>query len=154
MRKFFLSFFLLLACATRSQIVLGNLGNHEAYTHASSVSSQQNCPFCAIVGTKDHSQIILEWKDVVAIRKKRPVSGVDFLIIPKEHISNLNGTDPQKAGQLFEQMLELIQFLTKDAENKDFTLVFNNGQTANQSVFHMHMHVISRHAQSGWQYVS
>jgi diadenosine tetraphosphate (Ap4A) HIT family hydrolase len=107
-----------------------------------------SCPFCQIAGGKNKHQAIKEGKNVIAIKKQRPIMyGQNFLVLPKEHYVNLIETDPKKAGELFTEMIEIVQELSaagkREGGTGHFTLTFNNGSSSAQSVFHMHMHVTS-----------
>jgi len=115
---------------------------HETLQNA--LSEKSDCPFCNIVAHDMQNQIIKEGPDVMAIRKNRTTSGVDFLMIPKEHIVNLKSYDPQKAEQLFGQMISIVQELAKQSQQTgEFTLTINNGAASYQTVFHWHVHVKS-----------
>jgi histidine triad (HIT) family protein len=133
-------FIIALALIAATGIIFGLF--HENIQNA--LSAKSDCPFCKIVANDTQNQIIKEGADVMAIKKNRQTSRVDFLIIPKEHIINLKNCDPKKAGELFGKMMTIVQELArKSQQTGEFTLMINNGQASGQSVFHWHMHVKS-----------
>ncbi len=121
-------------------------------TQECSIKSVTNCPFCQIANGKNKHQVIKEGKNVIAIRKNHPVVyGQNFLVIPKEHHVNLIETDAKKAGEIFAEMIEMIQELSKNGKTGHFTIVMNNGSQSAQTVFHMHMHVKSPDSDWGFK---
>jgi diadenosine tetraphosphate (Ap4A) HIT family hydrolase len=77
--------------------------------------------------------VIYETQDVVVIKKRRHVTHVDCLIIPKKHITNLftwNERDPYDAS-IINHIMEVARHLsTMITGEGHFTLVNNNGVDA------------------------
>lgn len=114
----------------------------------SAIKPVSSCPFCQIAGGQNKNQVIRTGENVMAIRKRRPIMyGQNFLVIPKNHHVNLIETDAEKSGELFAEIIELVQELAAEGKRNGgtghFTLTFNNGASSAQSVFHMHAHVTS-----------
>jgi histidine triad (HIT) family protein len=108
------------------------------------VSSDHNCIFCKIIDKKIPSRIIHEDDVSLAFMDINPQAPFHALIVPKKHITdilNMQGSDKEQVGHLF--------FIAKNiaSQNKldrnGFRLVINNGSGAGQTVFHIHLHLLS-----------
>lgn len=101
-----------------------------------------NCLFCRMISGEIKAKVEYEDEDLYAIHDINPQAPVHILIIPKKHIekiSDLEASDVENAGKL-------ICGAKKIAAAKkwnDYRLVFNNGPEAGQSVFHVHLHLLS-----------
>jgi histidine triad (HIT) family protein len=103
----------------------------------------QSCIFCRIINKEIPSKFIAENEYCIVINDIAPRAPIHYLIIPKKHIANLHAAEPSDA-QLLGQVLLMAQEVAQTLpEPKAFQLVFNNGQQAGQSVFHLHAHLIS-----------
>lgn len=80
---------------------------------------------------------------VLAFDDVAPQAPVHVLIIPKEPLVNLND-----ASDKYEALLGHILVVAKKVaelkgiDKSGYRVVMNNGAGANQSVFHMHLHVL------------
>ena len=104
------------------------------------------CDFCTIINTKSHPQIIAEHNSVMAIKKLRPVNHVNFLIIPKTHYKNLTTMNAQEIVEFFKDACELLEQLRNKRNataSGQYTIHINNGELSAQTMFHLHMHVMS-----------
>jgi len=99
------------------------------------------CPFCKI----KNSIVIAENKTVYAIRDSSPVSLNHMIIIPKRHCLDYFEMTSQErcdAHKLIETLKDRI--LENDPLVKGFNIGVNCGETAGQTVFHTHIHLIPR----------
>ena len=105
------------------------------------------CVFCRIVRKEVPSQPIYEDHDLVAFPDIRPVAPVHVLIVPKEHMVNLNDVGKQDAG-LLGRMLRLSARIAneKGIAESGYRIVINNGDDGGQVVPHLHLHLIGGRA--------
>ena len=100
-----------------------------------------NCLFCKIINGDIPSDKLYEDDDVFVFRDIAPQAPVHFLVIPKKHISG-----PCEVAEADEQLMgKLIRVADRVAGQEGvshYRLVFNNGEEAGQTVFHIHMHVL------------
>jgi len=100
-----------------------------------------NCLFCKIVRGEIPADILYEDDDLLAFRDISPQAPVHFLVIPKKHVSgpsSVEANDEQLIGRLMRKGAEIAK-----KEGADhFRVVFNNGEQAGQTVFHIHMHIL------------
>lgn len=105
------------------------------------------CVFCRIVRKEEPSQPIYEDHDLVAFPDIRPVAPVHVVIVPKEHMVNLNDVGKQDAG-LLGRMLRLSARIAneKGIAESGYRIVINNGDDGGQVVPHLHLHLIGGRA--------
>ena len=103
----------------------------------------RECVFCNILKTDRYHQIIDQNKHVTAIKKSRERFRVDFLIIPNYHVVNMK--DLNTSTNTLNEIVKMANKLSKQTKTGcgDYSVHFNNGPNANQSVFHMHAHIKS-----------
>lgn len=99
------------------------------------------CLFCEI----PHDRIILENELAYAIRDAFPVSSLHSLVIPKRHIETFFDLYQPERNAIF----QLVDQLKGDIEKTDplvsgFNIGMNSGQSAGQTIFHCHVHLIPR----------
>jgi len=101
------------------------------------------CVFCRIVRKEIPSQPLYEDHDVVAFPDKNPVAPVHVLIVPKEHMINLNDAGPKDAA-LLGKMLRLAARIANDrgVAESGYRVVINNGDDGRQVIQHLHIHLI------------
>lgn len=101
------------------------------------------CIFCRIARKEVPSQPVYEDHDLVAFPDIRPVAPVHVLIVPKEHMVNLNDVGKNDAG-LLGKMLRLSAKIANDKgiAESGYRVVINNGEEGGQVVPHLHLHLI------------
>lgn len=105
------------------------------------------CIFCRIVRKEVPSHPVYEDHDMVAFPDINPVAPVHVLIVPKEHMINLNDAGP-KDVTLLGKMLRLAARIANDkgVAESGYRVVINNGDDGGQVVQHLHIHLIGGRA--------
>ena len=101
------------------------------------------CLFCKIANGDIPVDLIGESEHSVAFKDIHPRQPMHFLVVPKEHHSDV--ADLALANP--EALTDLIQLgvkLAKVHSDGSFRLQFNTGAGAGQTVFHAHGHFMSR----------
>lgn len=101
-----------------------------------------DCLFCKIIAGEIPSNKLYEDNLCYAFYDIDPQAPTHFLVIPKAHIaavSEVNEENEAIAGHL----LSVIAKLTKQLGLDAYRVVSNIGESAGQSVFHLHFHVLS-----------
>lgn len=101
-----------------------------------------NCVFCLIVESKIPAEKVFETEDILVIKDINPKAPVHNLIVPKKHLEDFRSFDSSHSNVMVDMLLA-----TKELSNmlggKDFKLIVNNGYSAGQRVFHVHMHFLA-----------
>lgn len=108
------------------------------------MKSDLNCIFCKIIEKSIPSKIIHDDDYVTAFEDSKPQTPIHLLIVPKKHIMDINSitlSDRELIGHLF-YVAKLIAS-QKKLDRNGYRLVINNGVDAGQSVFHIHLHLMS-----------
>jgi histidine triad (HIT) family protein len=105
------------------------------------------CIFCRIAAHEAAAVELWREGDVLAIMDRAPRNPGHVLVIPAAHAENLLDVPPRT----LEQMATLAQRVARairatDLRAEGIQLQMNTGAAAGQSVFHAHLHVISRFA--------
>ena len=99
--------------------------------------------FQKIIDKELPADIVYEDDSCLAFKDINPVAPIHILLIPKkriEKISDSNTDDKELLGHLF----LVAGNIARDLGIEDaFRLVVNNGAGAQQTVFHLHIHLIA-----------
>ena len=120
-----------------------NSSNDRVSIPSHSQITVQNCLFCKIVAGIEPSKIIAQNDDVIVFESIRPRYPSHWLIIPKKHIQDLKSAtsaDIELLGKLLKAAGDLGDQLQ---EPKAFNIAINEGASAGQTVFHLHLHFYS-----------
>jgi histidine triad (HIT) family protein len=98
--------------------------------------------FSKIIAKKIPAKFLHEDERFIAIHDVNPQAPVHVLVIPKKAIATLNDLSPADA-ELVGGMFTLAAQLMKKLGYNDYRTVFNCGRGAQQTVFHLHLHVLA-----------
>jgi ATP adenylyltransferase len=102
---------------------------------------EPGCPFCEM----PKYQLIAGTELAYAVRDAFPVTPLHTLVIPKRHTQSyfeLGRAELNACRRLLEQEKEAIE--RQDVSVEGFNVGVNEGETAGQTVFHCHLHLIPR----------
>ena len=98
--------------------------------------------FTRIIARQIPAKIAFEDDRYVVIHDINPQAPVHVLVIPKNVIATLNDLSPDDA-ELVGGMFLVAKQVMNGLGHKDYRTVFNCGRGAQQSVFHIHLHVLA-----------
>ncbi|MGN0666913.1 MAG: histidine triad nucleotide-binding protein [Huintestinicola sp.] len=103
----------------------------------------EDCLFCKIIKGDIPSSKVYEDELCYAFKDIAPTAPVHILVIPKEHIASAAEITPENSA-VVAHIFEVIAKLAKELDMKDgFRVVSNCGDSAGQTVKHLHFHVLS-----------
>lgn len=105
----------------------------------------ENCIFCKIANGEIPSATLYEDDDFRIILDLGPASRGHALLLPKEHYENLYMLPDELAAKALPVAKKMITKLTEVLGCDGYNVVQNNDETAGQTVFHFHMHLIPRY---------
>jgi histidine triad (HIT) family protein len=109
-------------------------------------TQQQDCLFCRIVAGEIPATVVKKRERVLAFQDVNPQAPTHVLVIPRAHHRNvaaLADADPAALADLVTLAAEVAQDAGTEAGPVNYRLVFNTGEQAGQSVFHVHGHVLA-----------
>ncbi|MGC2997266.1 HIT family protein [Streptomyces sp. G35A] len=103
------------------------------------------CVFCGIVSGRVPASRVYEDELVLSFMDIHPAAPGDLLVIPKKHAAGLEDIDEALMAHLFRVVHLLTQALRRSGLPCEGVNVFlADGEAANQTVFHLHVHVFPR----------
>lgn len=105
--------------------------------------SMENCIFCKIARGEIKTDAVYENDRIIAFKDLNPASPVHILIIPKVHISGVMALEDADKGLVGEIFLVARSLAEEFGIAEDgFRVVVNSGESAGQSVLHLHFHLL------------
>lgn len=101
-----------------------------------------SCLFCRIVAGEVPADLVAETADTIAFRDIGPQAPTHLLVIPRAHhvdVGAMAAADPGLAGRL---LADAAAAAAQEGLSDGWRLVFNTGRDGQQSVFHVHGHVL------------
>jgi histidine triad (HIT) family protein len=102
-----------------------------------------SCLFCEIVAGRIPARVAFQDDEILAFHDINPQGPVHVLVIPKRHITSvldLEEGDDALVGGLVRRATALAGAL--GLGDNGFRLVFNYGEDAGYSVYHIHLHLV------------
>jgi len=99
--------------------------------------------FSKIIAGEIPADIVHDSERILAFKDIAPKAPVHILVIPKtaqySNVVELAASDPD----LLAELVAVAQEIASEFANGEFRLVFNTGEAAGQTVFHVHAHVLA-----------
>ena len=109
-----------------------------------------DCLFCKIAAGEIPSTKVYEDEHVLAFRDIAPQAPVHVLVIPKKHVSGWYDAKDEDDAQLARLMRAAATVAKMEGiVDSGFRVVSNCGQDAQQTVKHLHLHVLGGRAMEG-----
>jgi histidine triad (HIT) family protein len=102
-----------------------------------------DCLFCRIVAGDAEADVLRDGDRTLALRDIDPQAPTHVLVITKEHHPDagaLAASDPDLLAELFREAAAVAD--GEGVAESGYRLVFNTGPDAQQSVPHVHLHVL------------
>lgn len=99
-----------------------------------------DCIFCKIINKEIPSNFVYEDDYVIAINDLNPQADTHVLVIPKTHVKSLAELDDEN---LMVHLLKGVKNTAKKLGLTDYRTIMNTGSGAGQTVFHLHVHILS-----------
>ncbi|WP_027120857.1 histidine triad protein HinT [Mycoplasmopsis lipofaciens] len=98
--------------------------------------------FLKIINREIPANFIYEDDICVAFYDKFPLQPGHFLVVPKVRSKNIVETDSETAAHLINIARKLAKQEVLDKNIPGFKILINTGESADQTIFHTHVHVI------------
>ncbi len=101
-----------------------------------------SCLFCKIIAGEIPSTKVYEDDAILAFRDIAPQAPTHILVIPKAHISSVDGITAENSA-LVAHIFEAIPAIAKaEGLENGYRVVSNCGSDAGQTVPHLHFHIL------------
>ena len=101
-----------------------------------------DCIFCKIGSKEISAKMVYENKEIFAFEDLHPQAPIHVLICPRKHLVTLTDAALEDAPMLGNLQL-VAAWIARDRKLTDgYRTVINNGRSAGQSVFHLHLHLL------------
>jgi histidine triad (HIT) family protein len=115
----------------------------------SSSEPDPDCLFCRFVSGDLKTDVVLETDTTLAFRDIEPQAPTHVLVVPKAHQPDAAALASAAPPVLADLFITAEKVARKEGLERGYRLVLNTGPDAQQSVFHVHCHVIGGR-QMGW----
>ncbi len=107
------------------------------------------CVFCEIVKKKTPAEVVFENDRVLAVVPLERISKGHVLVIPKQHFENVFDVEDSVLRELISVSKKLSEKVVNENGATGVNLLNASGKDAQQSVFHLHFHVVPRYPRDG-----
>lgn len=106
-----------------------------------------NCVFCSIIKGETTASVVYQDDLVIAFHDINPGAPIHILIVPITHIpsiSHISEDQTRLVGHMF--MVANRLAAAQRIVDTGYRLIINSGPDANQTVFHLHLHLLGGQA--------
>jgi len=100
-----------------------------------------DCLFCKLVSGEYPSTVVYQDDKVFAIEDVQPEAPVHVLIVPRDHYENMNAEVPDDVVLAMHKAAREVAKI-KGIDESGYRVLCNNGQDADQTIYHMHYHLL------------
>ncbi|MHA1154877.1 MAG: HIT family protein [Candidatus Heimdallarchaeota archaeon] len=112
-----------------------------------------DCIFCKIVRKEAFAAVLYEDDDIMAFMDIKPINEGHALIIPKKHAVLVEELDNELYLRLFPIARKIAKRIKEEIpETTAINYFIADGKDAGQEVFHVHLHVIPRKPDDGFDF--
>jgi ATP adenylyltransferase len=105
-----------------------------------------HCVFCHKIDADDEDELVVARSEHVYVTLNLyPYNNGHLLIVPYEHVANLEDLSPDAASDLMQMAQDAVAALRSVYNPSGFNIGINLGQSAGAGIAeHLHMHVVPR----------
>jgi len=110
-----------------------------------------DCAFCRIArGQDDSVEVICAGKGWIAFFPLNPATPGHTLVIPRAHVADLWQVEPRQGAELMAAVIQVGHAIGSALAPEGMNLITSAGEVAEQTVFHLHLHLVPRWRQDGF----
>jgi len=112
-----------------------------------------DCPFCNILAGDLTGSFAYQDEICTAVMDIQPINDGHLLVMPNEHIPDLASLNPEAASHIFLVAQRLAQAVRESGvQCEGINLFLADGKAAMQQVPHLHLHIIPRYQDDGFNF--
>lgn len=108
-----------------------------------------NCIFCQVAKGESPSWKVYENERVYAFLDINPATRYHTLIIPKNHYTDIFDIPEEELKEVIAVVKKLSVFYREKLGIENIQIISNTGAEAQQTVFHIHFHILPRSISDG-----
>ncbi len=103
-----------------------------------------DCLFCKIAAGQIPADKVFEDDCVLVFKDVNPQAPVHLLAVPKKHYASVHDIPPEEIGTLSGRLMAAVCMALRrtDLDKGGYRLAVNSGETAGQTVPHLHIHIL------------
>lgn len=102
------------------------------------------CPFCLIVAGDAPARVVYADDHSIAFLPLNPATPGHTLVVPKEHVEDFFALSEASALPLGNAVSKVARAVRSAVSADGMNLITSSGVAAQQTVFHLHIHVLPR----------
>jgi histidine triad (HIT) family protein len=107
------------------------------------MAGRSDCIFCRIADGEIPATVVRQDEHTVAFRDLDPKAPLHVLVIPRKHIASINDIADDDAAMMGALLIAARDVAASEGiAESGYRLVVNTGAAANQTVHHVHLHVL------------
>jgi histidine triad (HIT) family protein len=107
------------------------------------IGTVSDCLFCGIAAGQIPATLVADGKRVIAFRDINPQAPTHVLVVPREHYPDVAALAAAGDGLLDELVTTAREVAEAEGiAGSGYRIVFNTGQDAGQTVWHVHAHLL------------
>lgn len=104
-----------------------------------------DCIFCKIIKKEEPSKILYENEKCIVILTIGPANNGHALVIPKQHFESVSDVSEEVLKEIIVVTKQIGENAKKELGATGYNILNATGKDAQQSVFHLHFHVVPRY---------
>ena len=108
------------------------------------IEGVDGCVFCRIAGGELAATVVYEDEAILGILPLQPVAAGHTVVLPKAHCEGLLDVDEATLAAVARAAKRIAERLVAETDATGVNLLHASGADAQQSVFHLHVHVVPR----------
>lgn len=101
------------------------------------------CLFCNIISGKTPSSKVFENEKVYAFKDINPQAPFHVLVVHKEHTKNIDELHDGNCYIMSDIFLAVKKISEQEKLDAGYRIIINNGSSAGQVIWHLHVHILS-----------
>ena len=102
----------------------------------------RDCIFCKIIKGEIPSTKVFENDKFIIIEDIEPKAKKHYLMIPKQHYAFIKDMNSEQVKDFGDMVNYIPKLQDKLGLQKGYRIVINQGESAGQTVFHLHIHIL------------
>lgn len=128
-----------------NQVISYYLERSQQYPEEGTRPYVSDCLFCQIACQERKADILEKFNHCYVIEDEYPVSKGHILLIPNEHTENWFTAREEVRQDMMKALIFMKERLDLECSAPGYNIGANCGETAGQSVMHLHVHLIPRY---------